>query len=175
MIEEQLTSQRDATVDELTGLSNRRGFLTIAERALASCERHGLAATLCYIDLDGFKQINDKLGHHVGDCALREFGAALQRMQRGADVVARFGGDEFCVFFTGTGAKAALEPIARLRRTLDERNRLDDRYQLAFSAGMVQFDRLIHAGIAGLMEAADSAMFAQKSKRSAGIRERIPA
>lgn len=89
--------RREALTDELTGVLNRRAW----DRALAAesdrCSRHGIAAVVVAIDLDGFKQLNDRRGHHAGDAMLRRCAAALQRGVRAHDHVARVGGDEFAV------------------------------------------------------------------------------
>jgi PAS domain S-box-containing protein len=86
-----------ALIDELTGLYNRRGFLAAAEPEWQRARRDGRAASVYYVDVDHFKQINDGHGHAVGDDALRAVAAVLRRTFREADVVARLGGDEFVV------------------------------------------------------------------------------
>lgn len=166
MVEEQLTVERQATVDELTGLSNRRGFLAFADRLLDVCRRHAHAATLCFLDLNGFKQINDTLGHAAGDAALVEFARALQQILRGSDVVGRLGGDEFCLLLVGADAVGARAPIERLRQILDARKLSQNlEFNLRFSIGIVQFDPARHLSIQDLMDEADAAMYAEKRLR----------
>ncbi len=89
-----LRLETDATRDFLTGLLNRRGLLHAAEPALA---RPGVRAAVLVIDLDGFKDVNDELGHEMGDEMLRNVSRAIEASVRGADLVARWGGDEFVV------------------------------------------------------------------------------
>ena len=92
-VEEEL---RAATMtDYLTGLLNRRGFFTLADQQCKLASRSKRAIALLYIDLDGFKHINDELGHEVGDQVLVETANILKRTFREADVIARIGGDEF--------------------------------------------------------------------------------
>ncbi|HWA39508.1 MAG TPA: EAL domain-containing protein [Burkholderiales bacterium] len=83
--------------DPLTGLPNRAMFADRAREAVAHARRHGKNAAFLFIDLDNFKQINDRLGHHVGDGLLKAIAARLRATVRGDDFVARLGGDEFCV------------------------------------------------------------------------------
>ena len=89
--------ERIASLDALTGLPNRSAFLEALRTALAQATRRGNAAALLYLDLDGFKEVNDALGHDVGDEVLYAMGVRLRAAVRGSDVIARLGGDEFTV------------------------------------------------------------------------------
>lgn len=89
--------------DPLTDLPNRALFLEHLTSAIAHAERYGSGFTLHYLDLDGFKQVNDTLGHPAGDELLRELADRLTGIVRAADIAARFGGDEFAVLQRGTG------------------------------------------------------------------------
>ncbi len=90
-------SERAAATDHLTGLANRRAWEEALEREERRCRRFDLAAAVLAVDLDGFKAVNDRLGHTVGDEHLRRAGAAIADGVRAHDLVARWGGDEFCV------------------------------------------------------------------------------
>lgn len=168
MVEAELFSATLATTDELTGLTNRRGFHAIAEHSLALCRRNDLPATLMLFDLDGFKRINDDLGHDAGDRALREFSRCLIRSCRGSDVVARLGGDEFCGLFAGSHVDDIDPAVERLCELLRKTN--DDRpqdYPIRFSLGSVEVD--VDSGLDALLRAADEAMYRQKrASRKAG-------
>ena len=94
--------ERLAISDELTGLLNRRGFEDALGRTLAAARRYGEHGVLVYIDLDGFKAINDTHGHAAGDAALRHIAEKLSDSVRPTDFVARLGGDEFAVMLTRT-------------------------------------------------------------------------
>ncbi|OWW19916.1 diguanylate cyclase domain-containing protein [Noviherbaspirillum denitrificans] len=98
-LNEELT--RAARYDDLTGLPNRRLFQDRLHSAMARARRHGERIALLYIDIDGFKQINDSLGHGAGDVLLAEIGLRLQQSVREEDTVARLGGDEFVVLLEG--------------------------------------------------------------------------
>src|SRR5262249_29855567 len=88
---------RMARYDALTGLVNRQVFVETLERRIARARRDGTSFAVLYLDLDHFKDVNDTLGHPVGDELLREVGTRLQANVRAADTVARFGGDEFAI------------------------------------------------------------------------------
>jgi diguanylate cyclase (GGDEF)-like protein len=89
--------ESSAEIDPLTNVRNRRGFERELTRALALVKRHGSTAALVYLDLDGFKSVNDRHGHAAGDAVLKAVAAALSRSVRASDLVARLGGDEFAV------------------------------------------------------------------------------
>lgn len=156
-----------ATVDELTGLSNRCGFLSIASHSLALCHRDHRAAMLLYFDLDGFKQINDSLGHAMGDAAIRDFAEILLESFRDSDVVARLGRDEFCALLTGADEQGIAAPVRRLEAAVAARNAEPGRaYRLAYSMGAVVYSRREHHSIADLLADADRCMYEQKRSKA---------
>ena len=104
--------------DVLTPALNRRGFVRELSRAMAFCRRHGTDAVLLYLDLDGFKRINDRLGHQAGDQALIACAEILNRNLRESDVVGRLGGDEFAVLLLGTDAEGGKQKAGSLAETL---------------------------------------------------------
>ena len=99
-------------VDELTGLYNRRGFLTVAGQALERARARGAPVLVFYLDVDRFKSVNDRFGHAEGDAALAALADVLRQTFRESDVVARIGGDEF-VAFAAHGVGQSSEVIAR--------------------------------------------------------------
>ena len=167
MIEDELSSLTMATTDELTKLANQRGFRMIAEPMITLCQRAWHPAVLQVFDLDGLKQINDEFGHEVGDLAIKDFAKLLLKVFRNSDVVARIGGDEFCVLLTDPQEANPGVPLERLQQRVDSHNAKSERpYTLAFSAGKVSFDKKCHASIDDLMRDADQQMYSQKrSKR----------
>lgn len=109
-----------SVTDELTGLNNRRALLEQANRLFAQSTRTGDPVSLALIDIDHFKQVNDVHGHPTGDRILVELAALLKQYVRRADVVARIGGEEFCVLMPSTDADGAAELCERLRQAVDE-------------------------------------------------------
>jgi diguanylate cyclase (GGDEF)-like protein len=107
---------RQARTDPLTGLFNRRAFLDEVRRRIDRLDREGLPGTLIFLDLDHFKQLNDRRGHDVGDDALCIIAALLRATVRPADMVARFGGDEFALWLDGADELAAAERAETMRK-----------------------------------------------------------
>lgn len=169
LAEQELESAQLASMDDLTMLSNRRGFSTLAQHALAVCQRQGVPVTLLFFDMDGFKAINDRFGHAEGDLALTAFAEQLRRAFRQSDLIGRLGGDEFVVLLVDACADQCDAMLDRLRQGVDAHNAQSQRgYRLDFSAGAVAFDPARHAGIADLLAQADQAMYANKQARKAG-------
>lgn len=113
-----------AHTDALTGLSNRRGFEPLVDQALARWQRTGEAISLVLCDIDRFKAINDRLGHHAGDDALVTVSRALQAAIRPTDAAARLGGDEFGLLLAGSDAEGAHVVAQRLRNAVERTNPL---------------------------------------------------
>jgi diguanylate cyclase (GGDEF)-like protein len=165
MLEQELKSLSLATLDELTKLTNRRGFDAIAEQTIAMCRRVGEPATLLYFDLDGFKPINDTLGHEAGDRVLRTFARNLQETFRDSDVVARVGGDEFGVLLTSATTHDLSRPLSLLEGSLKAR---EGEPLVSFSVGIAQYDPSKHSTVRALVEEADQSMYEQKRARGPG-------
>ena len=107
-----------AATDPLTGLSNRRNLLTLAEQVQARAQRSHLPTALVIADIDHFKRINDQLGHDAGDQVLVHIGLLLSRTCRAQDIVARWGGEEFLILLPATNGEAALALAERIRQTV---------------------------------------------------------
>lgn len=166
LAEQELAAIQLATMDDLTMLSNRRGFEALGAHALGLCRRLEKPASLLFFDLDLFKQINDSFGHAEGDRALAGFARLLEHTFRESDVLARLGGDEFAVLLSNAGAEQAGISLSRLQQAVDEHNRTAQRgYDIVFSVGAVEFDEGRHSGVADLMADADASMYAHKKHR----------
>lgn len=116
LLEEELTQQ--AHVDYLTGVCNRRHFMDRAEQELSRAVRYGSALSILMLDIDSFKQINDRYGHKVGDTVLKEFATVCQSTLRAVDIIGRMGGEEFAVLLPETAPAAAIEIAERLREAI---------------------------------------------------------
>ncbi len=153
--------------DELTGLNNRRGFLTLAQQQLKYAERHKLKALLMFIDLNRFKQINDTYGHKEGDAVLIRMAKILQNNYRESDIVARFGGDEFVVLAMGTSAEHTNLMVGRLQEKVDRDNEAhDDPYELSISIGIAEWDSADPKMLELLIIEADEKMYLDKQGRN---------
>lgn len=170
MVERELAAFQLATLDELTDISNRRGFMLLAQYGLNFCVRQAIPASLVFLDLDRFKPINDSFGHAEGDYALQVFAAEIKRNFRDSDLFARLGGDEFVVLLTNSGRPLAEEVVARFAGSIERHNREARRgYDIAFSYGIVEFHPAAHATVEDLLAAGDTLMYQVKNaKRQSG-------
>ncbi len=168
LVEEEFRNLELITTDELTGITNRRGFRSIAVHTLALCRRVGRPATLVLFDLDGFKQVNDTLGHAAGDRLLKDFSRHLLEAFRDSDVVARLGGDEFCVLLSGTDEVTAARPLEHLgERLRAAAKNAPGEPPIRFSAGAARYDPGRHDTVDKLLADADRAMYEVKRARVA--------
>ncbi|MFJ4345892.1 putative bifunctional diguanylate cyclase/phosphodiesterase [Pseudomonas sp. NPDC089401] len=152
-----------AVTDPLTGLLNRRGFYQAAEGALLRSERPNKAQALMYMDLDGFKRINDSLGHDAGDRVLRWVAEQIKDCLGGEALLARMGGDEFTALFDGLPYP---EQAGRYAEKLLERVAIQQQIEgidvcLGVSIGIATYPDC-GANVEGLLRAADTAMYAAK-------------
>lgn len=155
--------RRLALVDELTGLHNRRGFMTLGEAAIRSAHRSGTRLTLLFIDVDNMKLINDGHGHQEGDRALTEVAQVLRENMRESDVIARIGGDEFCALMWGSTPSSNDGPAGRIRRKMLELNSTGTRpYILSVSVGAHSYDPSQPCTLDALIEEADRVMYREK-------------
>ncbi len=176
MAEAEIASLSLAIGDELTGLSNRRGFEMLGERLLEAGRRLGLAVTAVYADLDNMKPINDGFGHEAGDRAIVETAQILSRVLRNSDLIARLGGDEFCAVLAGAEAEEAAIAADRIEQALRARNaETEEPFELGISVGMAEAAPGTETTLWDLTAAADAAMLAAKRAKKAGRGEPEPA
>jgi diguanylate cyclase (GGDEF)-like protein len=133
--------QRLARTDSLTGLLNRAGFLQRSEALANSAARYELSLVIGFIDLDGFKNVNDTLGHSRGDEVLRTVGATLRKSTRESDIAARLGGDEFAVLLPNTKLDGAGAFFAKLHEQLVNDMRRHGGSKVGVSIGAIVFER----------------------------------
>ncbi|RTL90760.1 MAG: EAL domain-containing protein [Hyphomicrobiales bacterium] len=167
--------ERVAHFDDLTGLPNRYQFQKALDEDLRRLTQEGLQAALLSIDLDRFKEINDTLGHPVGDALLREVGARLAATATAPALVARLGGDEYCVLMRA--AKETPQADALAERIVDEMRRpfLIDGHRITIAASV---GVAVAPGDAdtpgGLMKCSDLAQYRAKSRTCGGVVHYIP-
>lgn len=156
-----------AIVDELTGLHNRRGFVSLGEQQLKLARRTKKEIILMFADLDGLKTINDQLGHQEGDTALIETAKILKVTFRSSDIVARIGGDEFAVIAIEAGKAHLSVLISRLRQKLKSWNADGEhRFKLSFSVGAACLNPGDASSLEELMAQADEALYREKRNRT---------
>jgi diguanylate cyclase (GGDEF)-like protein len=156
-----------ADVDPLLDIFNRRGFERELKRSIAYVARYGTEAALVYIDLDGFKTVNDQHGHRAGDAVLKAVARTLTAHVRASDVVARLGGDEFAVVMWNVGIDVAAAKARDIERLIEEASIPygPERLSVGASAGVTP----LRPGLdpAQVLDAADKAMYARKTERRA--------
>lgn len=167
LAEDEFAASCAAATDELTGLINRRGFNQFAAFALSGARRRAEPLTLAWMDLDRFKQINDRFGHSEGDEALKAMAHLLRGAFRETDLLVRYGGDEFAVLFADTDEQGAWIAMQYLTEQVAKFNQTGSHpWTLTFSWGICEFDH--HNGdLKHWLKEADRKMFSMKQKNSA--------
>jgi diguanylate cyclase (GGDEF)-like protein len=170
MIEQEIKSIQLATLDELTLISNRRGFMTLVDHSLKVCRRNKLPISIALFDLNKFKNINDTYGHHEGDFALVSFAQIMLESFRDCDVVARLGGDEFVVMLLDSDEGRIGIILDRFKTAVANANaKFDKPYRIEYSVGVAHFQHDTDAPIEKMIQAADNAMFADKKEQGIGM------
>jgi len=153
-------------LDDLTGLYNRRGFLTLAGHHVLLAYRTGKPFLVAFMDLDGLKQVNDTFGHQEGNRALVEAGEVLRDSFRNSDILARLGGDEFAALMLEAGKDSIGTVVRRVKQKLDFCNAmLNRRYALSISIGIVPGETTQLSGIEQLLSEADTLMYQNKQSK----------
>lgn len=159
--------QELSVTDPLTGLLNRRGFFQVANQQLTTAHSDNHHCLVAFVDVDGLKSVNDEFGHLAGDALLVHVAEALRSVLRVGDVLARIGGDEFCVFI----AQPPPDETSLAERLLAQLNAINDdsdlRYRLSASIGTVTTVELPDATVDDLVLAADRRMYEHKRLRNA--------
>ena len=150
------------SIDQLTGVLNRRGLDEAMLREISRAQRGASSLCVALLDIDNFKHFNDNYGHHVGDTALQHLAKVIQETLRPTDIAARFGGEEFVILLPDTSIDAAIETISRLQRALTKQFFLgnNERLLITFSAGIALFRATEEQ--ATVLNRADQAMYLAK-------------
>ena len=154
-----------ADVDPLLDIFNRRGFERELARSLSYITRYGAEAALLYIDLDGFKTVNDRYGHAAGDALLKAVVAQIKAHVRASDVVARLGGDEFAVLMWNVGEALAASKARDIERAVASAGVTLNGTRIAVEASAGAVALAPDSAAAALIDAADRAMYARKKQR----------
>jgi len=154
---------RSSLTDPLTGLCNRRYLDQRLKEECAKSDRYGHELCLMLVDLDHFKGVNDQFGHPVGDRVLIKLAGILMSAVRSTDMVARLGGEEFCIVLTGTPEDKAFETADRIRQMVDKEVFLPetDERDVTMSAGVASY-RKVGGGHENLIRIADEALYEAK-------------
>ena len=156
---------RQASHDHLTGIPNRRAFHMLARHEIGRARRTFDPLSMLLLDLDHFKQVNDRFGHAAGDKVLRDFSSLLTAAVREQDIVCRFGGEEFVILLPGTGPAGALALAERIRSLAESRpvefsgNRIN--YTVSIGIALSTTDDMT---IESVLERADRALYRAKSE-----------
>jgi diguanylate cyclase (GGDEF)-like protein/PAS domain S-box-containing protein len=153
--------------DELTGLLNRRGFITMAEKQLNIAQRSNKKLYFLYADLDNLKKLNDSLGHQAGDELIRKAAQLLNHTFRKSDIIGRLGGDEFSVLQVEIPQEAGIRnTLSRLQKNIEKLNAdPDQNYNFSLSVGTVEYDPASPLTLEDLMRKADKMMYNEKEKK----------
>ncbi len=149
-----------ARTDHLTGIANRRAFFDLANLELHKARRYETPISILYLDIDNFKHINDHFGHYMGDRVLRSVARTIKNEIRAIDVTARFGGDEFGILLSETGAESAALVAGKIEAKLKQLAQHCG-WPITFSAGVVTFE-ILPASVEEMIAAADSQMYLAK-------------
>jgi diguanylate cyclase (GGDEF)-like protein len=160
---------RLARTDPLTGAANARAFAELGARELERARRYGQPFTVALLDVDDFKAVNDRLGHHAGDALLRAVADTIRRNLRAVDVVARLGGDEFGLLLPQTGHDPAAFALRKLQKALLETAGKNG-WPVSFSIGAVSCVSPT-CSMDELLRVADGHMYAVKRGGKNGIRQ----
>lgn len=151
--------------DDLTGLLNRRGFLSMAQQQMKIAQREKWELILFFADLDGLKNINDTFGHSEGDRALRAVAGILKNTFRTSDLIARLGGDEFLVLAINVPPAGVGAITRRLQENVARYNAQSRYYQLSLSFGVAAFDPRRETSIEDVIIRADNSLYENKRKK----------
>ncbi len=162
--EQRLRAEQLAQLDPLTGLNNRRAFYGMTAAAWSNALRHVHATSVLLLDIDHFKQINDRYGHAEGDAVLKTVAGALKQSVRQGDVLARWGGEEFIVFLPETGLHDATLLAERLRVSIAALSVTGRVGTMAVTASIGVAERADHATLDALIAAADACLFESKQQ-----------
>jgi len=157
-----------ATLDELTGVYNRRVGISILEQQMHHTKRERNAFTICFVDVNGLKQVNDTWGHDEGDALLRNVVEVIQAKLRRGDILCRLGGDEFLMLFKNCNVENASRIWDRIEQKIEIMNSTSGKpYDISVSYGLLEYNHTMEITVNELINMADQKMYIDKKKRRA--------
>ena len=171
-LKDALKREKDlARLDSLTNVMNVRYFIEMSNREIERARRFKSPLTIAYIDLDNFKAVNDRFGHHTGDFLLQTVANVIQKNLRTIDMVARLGGDEFVVLLPETGGASVREIMDRLKKLLSDAMEKNG-WPVTFSIGEATFTNP-PASSDEMLKRADDLMYSVKNSGKNGLRHEV--
>lgn len=165
----ELESKRYSVTDPMTGILNRKAGLDYVHKQMKYCDRHGCGFTVCYIDIDNLKLVNDSFGHKEGDRIITTIVNLLRRALRESDAMSRLGGDEILLILQETTLEGSNAVLKRIIELVDARNaRSPKPYRIDFSYGLAEYTLGSKLTAEELVDSADKNMYAMKSAKKAG-------
>lgn len=158
--------------DELTGLLNRRGFVSLAPQNIKIAQRANWEILLIFGDLDGLKSINDTFGHQEGDRAIKETADLLRETFRTSDLIARLGGDEFAVLAINASRDSIGTITDRLNANIARHNVTSRDYKFSLSFGIERFDSNRDMSLSEMLKKADKALYKKKNSKHGKMMEK---
>ncbi len=158
--------ERQASMDELTQIYNRRRWMETAEQSMKTVKRYGGDLSMVIIDIDDFKSINDTYGHQSGDKVLMETAAIIKEYSREADIVGRYGGEEFVILCPRSDLFSTVEVADRLRRIIGETSfGIPRKVTATFGVAQATWEEIETLDVDSLLSKADKALYAGKSRK----------
>ncbi len=157
--------EKRAAIDDLTGAYNRRAGLEILKQSIYLSQRNSQALSLCYVDIDDLKTVNDNFGHPEGDALIRRVIEVIRRHLRKSDYVCRLGGDEFVVILPNCSEAAARAILLRIKQDLAEQAETERRFPIDVSYGLSEYAPGGTMAMDELMRVADSNMYLNKQSK----------
>lgn len=165
-IEAAIANAQNATLDWLTGCINKKLGMFFLEKQFKLSRREGSTFTICYVDIDDLKKVNDTWGHKEGDELIKIASSLLKKSLRESDLVCRMGGDEFLVILPNTNKEEALVLWERVEKNIAIFNDGSTKpYKISMSRGFAEYNPYVHKTPEDIIEAADRVMYVEKKNR----------
>jgi len=163
-----------ATFDELTGIYNRRVGLTMLEHELHTARREQQPLSVCFVDVNGLKKVNDTFGHDEGDKLIQIVAETMRQQLRRGDLLCRLGGDEFLMVYRNCSCQNGLKIWERIEAELMQLNQFSERpYEISVSRGILEYDESVHSDVHEFLNHADKIIYIHKDQYRARMRETL--